>query len=282
MGKGSNAVAYWMKKLRKVAWYIVPSLLSVALGLLAFNFFIGKPQVGVINISGIIGGAEVENILKMLNFVSESRSIRAVVLVIDSPGGSAWPVEEIYIDLLKLRSKKPVVASVNGAAASGGYYVAAAADYIYAKPTSFIGSVGAWMWLPEPEWVNEYFIPTGPSKITGFGQKKAMVILEEFKESFLQAIIYQRREKLKLSKEDLARAELYSSLEGVRHGLVDKIGTTAEAVEKAAEYARIRRYEVVDINQELQINYAPTYYQKPFATLSSLTPTIYYLYVETE
>jgi len=74
-----------------------------------------------------------------------------VVLEIDCLGGDAVSTEEIYLNVLRLRGEKPVVACVNNWGLSGGYYVQVASNFIYAKPTSLIGSVGAWVWLPEQE-----------------------------------------------------------------------------------------------------------------------------------
>jgi len=272
-----------MKRVYWVCLYVVLLLLSSALGFLSFSYFIGKPQVGVINISGIIWGARVrEDVVKMLNYAYESNSIKAVVLVIDSPGGSASVVEEIYLDSLRLKEKKPLLASVNRVAASGGYYVAVAADYIYAKPTSYLGGIGAWTVLPEPEPIYEDIIPTGPFKMTGATAKKSLVHAEMLKEGFLRVVISGRGEKLKLSKEELARAELYSGNEGLSYGLIDEIGSTMEAMKKAAEFARLRHYEVVDINKTLEIEPLPLFFLKPFALSPELTPVSYYLYVEME
>lgn len=273
-----------MKRAFRFSLYPLAFLLSIVLGCLSFNYFIGKPQIGIINISGIIWQPRTtENILQMLQYASESRAIKAVVLVIDSPGGLAEPTEEIYLDTIRLKAKKPVIASVNQVAASGGYYIAAAANYIYAKPTSYVGSIGALTSLPTPEDIDESTISTGPFKLTGSGTRKAMFELEMLKEGFLQAVISQRGERLKLSKEELSRAEIYNGIEGTKYGLIDKIGTTVEAVNKAAEYAGIRRYDVVDVNKALGIVPLPTYFfQKPSPLPSGLTPVNYYLYLETE
>lgn len=271
-----------MKRVLRISWYVIAPLLAVALGLLSFNYFIGKPQIGVINISGVIWQPRAtENILNMLRYASQSRAIKAVVLVIESPGGLACPTEEIYLETLALREKKPVVASINLVGASGGYYIAAAANYIYAKPTSYVGSIGALSALPDPEELDEEIIFTGPAKLTGGSARKAMLQLEMLKEGFLQAVMLQRGDRLKLSKEELSRAEIYNGIEGVRHGLIDRIGTTTEAMGKAAEYAGLRHFEVVDINKKLGIEPIRSFFfQSPFPLPSGLTPVNYYLYVE--
>jgi protease-4 len=239
------------------------------------------PQVGVITLSSTINGRSAADVVALLQQAEETPSIRAVVLLIDSPGGSASASEELYFSMLRFREHKPVVTSVSGIAASGGYYVAAATDYIYAKPTSFVGSIGAWTFLPEPEEVGEDILPTGPFKAIGGSQRRAAQQLETVKEGFLDAVIAQRSGKLKLSKMELSKAELYMGIEGLSLGLVDALGPTIAAVEKAAELAGISRYDVVDLSPpEDELLFRLRVEREEFPLQPRFAPEIYFLYFE--
>ncbi len=243
-----------LRATRAVAVYLAITMIALALGYFAFNFFIGVPKVGIVKVTNVaLDQTTVQKVLSLLKYASEQKNIRAIVLELDCPGGGAMESEEVYLNLLQLRKKKPVVASIDKVALSGGYYVAAASDFIYAKPTSLVGSIGVWMRLPGPEELEEDVMASGPAKSTGGVRKKATAWLQTVAEGFLQAVIAQRGGNLKLSKEELSQAEVYLGVEALRLGLIDKIGTTSEAVEKAAALAGLRNYREVDINQELKL-----------------------------
>ena len=268
--------------MKRVVFSVFLLLVAVVLGAFLFRQFLGRPQVGVVRITGVLVSQEdADNIVKMLRYTRATPEIRAVVLEIDSPGGSASIAEDIYLNVLELRREKPVVASINGIGASGAYYIAAAAQTIFAKPTSFVGSVGAWTFLPGREDIGEDLVPTGPFKVTGGSRAKMTVELEMVKEAFLEAVFAQRQDRLKLSREELGRAEVYSGIEGLNYGLVDRIASGTEALEEAARLARISHYGVININELLKI-------PPPFSFFflgslhnpNRLVPGIYYLYME--
>jgi protease-4 len=121
----------------------------------------------------------------MLRYTGDDPSIQAVVINLDSPGGEAAKVEEIFLEVLKLKAKKPVVVSIDSNALSGGYYIASAANYIYVKPTSEIGNIGVISTLPMPWKPDSAQITTGPFKVTGENQKNYAVQVETVKQGFL-------------------------------------------------------------------------------------------------
>jgi protease IV len=88
------------------------------------------------------GGINLRSLAKTLKRLANDESVKAVVLRIDSPGGSALASDLIWHEVTELRKKKPVITSVGGMAASGGYYIAVASQYIVAEPTSIVGSIG--------------------------------------------------------------------------------------------------------------------------------------------
>jgi len=274
------------KRLMRRWFTSIPFLvvLGLVLGALISIPLIPKPYIATINISGIIlDQAYTDDILDMLQYARDNNNIRAVVLRIDSPGGGASATEQIYLDVLRLRQRKPVVVSVGTIAASGGYYVAVASNFIYAEPTSQVGSVGAWVSLPSPEELDEDVGSTGPFKATGGSRRKVVAWLEMIRQEFVEAVTSQRGDRLQLSEEELSRAEIYLGVEGLRLGLIDDIGTRTDAIEKAANLAGIRNYGVV----ELYIP-KPSYWffgssdLEALKSQTGLIPIYYYLYFESE
>ncbi|MBI5253594.1 MAG: S49 family peptidase, partial [Euryarchaeota archaeon] len=175
--------------------------------------------------------------------------------------------------------------SIDSIGASGAYYAAVASNYIYAKPTSIVGSVGVVTKLPAPEKVDEDTITTGPFKEMGASRRDWVYQASMVGESFQQAVLLQRKDKLKMSKEELARGEIYIGTLGHRYGLIDEIGSTSDAIEKAAELAGIANYKVIDIAKEMNLTRAATPFLVNETFLRSPTntaPINYYIYLEFE
>ena len=262
-----------------ISWSIIAALLGYAV----FYFAIAKPYIGVIKISETIGLQQTEDIARMLKYAEGDSRIKAVVLEIDCPGGTSSLAEETFLNVLELREKKPVVAAVSRYAVSGGYHIAVAANRIVAKPSSFVGNIGVLLHLPEIEPPREDILSSGPFKLEGMSPRKAALKLEMVKESFLRAVMSQRGDRLKMTKEELARGELYIGIEALRYGLIDKIGSTWEASREAAELSGVKDYRLVDINEKLGIR--PVLYWMPFSEAEGLAyglPEFHYLYSEPE
>jgi protease-4 len=259
------------------------AVIGLILGGLISIPVIHKPYIGTITISGaIMQQSYADDISEMLNYARDNDNIKAVVLQIDSPGGAASLAEQIYLDVLKVRNRKPVVASIGARGASGGYYIAVASNFIYAEPSSQVGSIGAWTSLPTPEELKEDIATTGPFKSTGGSTRKAIADLETVKQEFVSAVKSQRGDRLKLPEEALSQAELYSGVESLKHGLIDDIGTITDAVQKAASLVRIRHYGIIDINEELGVNQPLqiSFSMKDLTSQTSVMPRYYYLYFE--
>ena len=273
-----------IKRLMRHWFTSIPFFIVLALilgGLIAIPLT-PKPNIAIIEVSGLIlDQAYVDDILDMLRYARDKDSIKGVVLRIDSPGGYVNAIEQIYLDLLRLRQQKPVVASIGMVGASGGYYIAVASNFIYAQPTSQLGSIGVWSSLPRPEELEEDIITSGPLKATGGSRRKYTGVLEMIRQEFVEAVVSQRGDRIKLSEEELSRAEIYVGVESIRHGLIDEIGTSTAAIEKAAELAGIRNYGVVEL-------YIPEPFVFWFSSLeelksqTSLVPVYYYLHFESE
>ena len=235
-------------------WYISAAVLA-ALGVLGgylffFNVYPGKPLIAVIDVPPtVLDDDSAWFIGEMLDHVYKNDSIKAVVVRWDSPGGRVAPSENLYLRMLKLRGRKPVVVSTGSLAASGGYMAAVAANYIYVKPTSFVGNVGVVFVERRPSTPDERLIYTGPGKLTGSTGRTFTAMTEMMKDYFIHVVVSQRGDRLSIGPDELAKGRLYLGAEGVRIGLVDAIGTDLDAIEKAADLAGVSHYGLVDVNE---------------------------------
>ena len=128
--------------------------LIVAVGALGYRVRAGAdgafavgPQIARISVSGFIAGSE--STAKLMKRVGDSDAVKGVVVSINSPGGTTTGSEEIFRNLRALAAKKPIVAFVDGTAASGAYITAIAADHIVARETSLVGSIGVLFQYPD-------------------------------------------------------------------------------------------------------------------------------------
>ena len=241
------------------SWYI--SLLFVAaagvlLGYLVFfQVFPGKPKIGIIDIPfTVLTDDSAFVISSFLDYTRRNDDIKAVVIRLNSPGGSVAASEQLFIETRKLREEKPVVIVIADIAASGGYMMSLGANHTFAKTGSMVGSVGVIVSSPGP------LIPTpptedvatsGPFKLSGGSRRYFVGLADELKTAFIQMVLTERGDKLRLSPEEITQARIYTGAEGVKLGLVDAIGGDTEAIEKAADLADISGYDLVDVNVEV-------------------------------
>ena len=147
-------------------WFVVIVVALVG-GYFLAQTLIPTPKVGIINLQSQVGGSLADVMAREINYARNADDIKAVVMVINSPGGGAAAGHDIYFQVRKLRDEKPVIASMNGLAASAAYQIGVGANEIYAKPATFVGNVGVISGQPRPEVLSERFITTGPFKTTG-------------------------------------------------------------------------------------------------------------------
>ncbi|MCS7366402.1 MAG: S49 family peptidase [archaeon YNP-WB-062] len=206
-----------------------------------------RDLIGIIRIEGYIEEPIVlKRCVDVINQAIYNDSIKAVVVVIDSGGGYADYIEQIYLDLMTLKGRKPLVASIISAL-SGGYYIAVAANYIFAHPTSMVGNIGVKASMPPILIPSEIYIETGAYKWTGFSTLLFPFNLSRALDNFISAIEKNRGDKLKVPRDHLKKALIYLGTEALELGLIDEIGSLQKAVEKAAKMANLARYEVVEI-----------------------------------
>ncbi|MFQ5816056.1 MAG: S49 family peptidase, partial [Candidatus Hydrothermarchaeaceae archaeon] len=238
----------WLENLK--GSYAFAVTLALILGYLIFSFY-AEPKIGVIKLTGTINDANTDEIISMLRYARERDDIKAVVLKVNSPGGSASLSEEIYMTVLSLKEEKPVVASMDQIGASGAYFSAVGANLIYAKPTSIVGSIGVVTGLPRAVDLDEDVLTSGPLKELGATRRDWAYQAKEVAETFTNSVILERGDKLKLDKEELSSGGLYIGVEAKKNGLVDELGSTEDAIAAAAKLAGIRRYSLMDVNEKL-------------------------------
>lgn len=197
-------------------------------------------SVMVISISSSISGGSVDEAVANLRDARTNDSIRAVVLKVDSPGGSAAQSERLYMAVERTAKQMPVVSSVQGMAASGGYYAVAPTDRIFSLPAAEVGSVG--VIATAPAGTPSSYIKSGPDKASGRTDQTRREV-EELQAAFVESVLKHR--DLNMTRTELEHAKTYIGMRGVENGLVDEIGTTADAVDYAAQQAGLEHYSVV-------------------------------------
>jgi protease-4 len=213
--------------------------------------FTSRPRVGVVNLRGVIldSRATVEQLKK---FRQDDR-IRAIILRIESPGGSVAASQEIYREVIKTAPLKKVVVSMGNVAASGGYYVAAAADRIVANPGTLTGSIGVIMQfsniqeLLQKIGVSLEVVKTGSFKDIGSPVRKMKPeekqllegVIQNVHRQFVAAIVKSRRLP-PAQVEKMADGRIFTGEQAKDLGLVDELGSFEEAVETAKRLAGLR------------------------------------------
>ncbi len=219
----------------------------------------GSGSIGVIKLEGTIMDAE--PVLKLIHRASKDKSIKAVLIRVDSPGGAVGPTQEIYEEIRRLNDQydqdasqgKPVYASFGSIAASGGYYVGAAARKIYANAGTLTGSIGVIMQFANLsklfEWamVQPEVVKAGDFKDFGnphrglTTQERAMLesTAQDVRHQFMDDILKVRKDRLKKPLEELAQGQVFSGKEAKELGLVDEIGGLWEAGRKIHEELKL-------------------------------------------
>ncbi len=239
----SEADQRWERIRNILLWLAAPLII----GMLAASA-VPQPVVGVIRLEDAIYSYSAQTTIKQIQYAINHPEVRAVVLVMDSPGGTVVDTESIYMELTRLREKKPVVTVVNGMAASGGYYLSVNTDYIFSKPTSMVGNIGVIGYLPPAPFVIEDIITTGPYKLWGAPRDSDMRQIEMIKQGFFEAVKLGRGDKLTGSDAVTFSGQIWSGIDGLKLGIIDEFGTETDGAKKAAELAKVANYKVLDLS----------------------------------
>ena len=225
---------------------------------------IDKPTIAIIYVDGVItdgeggeglfGGSAAgsDDLRKALRSAARDENVKAVVLRIDSPGGSALASEVIWQATRRVADEKPVVVSIGSMAASGGYYVACAGDYIFADPGAIVGSIGVvggkfvWGDLASRLGVTTETFSKGRnadifSSSKPFDERQRKMITSWMKQTYdlvLDRIQATRKEQIK-HIDDVARGRIFAAKQGKDLGLIDEIGGLDASLAFAAEEAEL-------------------------------------------
>ena len=210
---------------------------------------------------GTIGG---DSTAQLLRKARNNKEVKAVVLRVDSPGGSAFASEIIRqeVELLKAAGK-PVVASMGTYAASGGYWISAPADKIFAAPSTITGSIGIFgMMMTFEDSLSKLGIHTdgvGTTDIAGFGPTQPLtdgmaqlfqLSINKGYQDFI-SLVAQNRNMTLAQVDAVAQGRVWSGKKAKELGLVDELGNLTDAVVAAAELAQLEQYDTLFIEKEV-------------------------------
>ena len=215
----------------------------------------GMPVIAVVEFYEVIrGGRRSAEYINLLNALRRNKRVRAVVLDIDSPGGSAVASEYLYMAARKLGRRKPLVAFIRGTGASGAYMLACGATRIVAIPSAVVGSIGVISLRPVAvELLRRIGLSvavnkTGPFKDSGAfyrepteeEERKEQEFIAEYYDSFLD-IIVEGRSLDRETVRGFATGEVFTARRAREMGLVDELGDLDAAIDLAAKLAKTRR-----------------------------------------
>jgi len=236
-----------------------------------------RTKIAMISVEGLIYGNVSSDVYRQLKAARRDKHVKGVIVRVNSPGGTISASDQIYKEISKFREeeKKPVVAFMQGVAASGGYYTSVACEKIIAEPTTITGSIGVISWyfvvqelledklgvLPvvvksgqKKDWPSSFRAPT-PEEIQYMRDKLITPALDRFVE-----IVAEGR-KASLTLDDvrrLADGGIFGAQEALEEKLIDKIGYLDEAIELTKSLAGIDKARVVQ-------------YRKPFSLTDFLS-----------
>lgn len=252
-------------KIKKVCIFITLFFLALiaisAIFTLVHKEMPTRERVALIRIEGPILSSE--RVVEEIKRHVKDRSIKAIVMRINSPGGGVVPSQEIYDEVKRAAQKKPVVVSMGAIAASGAYYIASPASKIIANPGTVTGSIGVIMEVPN---IEELMQKVGiKTEVIKSGEYKDMVsvfrgirpkerkilqgVMDNVHKQFITAISESREMALdEVIK--IADGRIFTGQQAVNAGLVDELGSLEHAIRVAAEMAGIKGEPEVVIKKE--------------------------------
>jgi len=240
------------------------------------------PKILLIDIDGVIGGSNemssffggddfsmVARVQEVLDRARRDDDVRAILLRIDSPGGTATASEQIYTAIMRFRQERgiPVMAQFLGTAASGGYYIAMSADTIQAHPTTITGSIGvifsslSFAGLMEKIGVEDQTVTGGIYKDAGspfrrlsdVEREQLQLIVDDLHERFREIVALGRPNLPPDQIRTLSEGQIFSASQALSNGLVDQIGTIEDAANTLEERLGIEQSRVISYHRPRQI-----------------------------
>lgn len=246
---------------RFLTFTLVAAIAGAAIGWGIFNYALGgTPKIAVMDgpllvtnfDEGVIEFGMAKTLATKIEFVARDPDIKAVVVRVNSPGGEATSSERLYAELAQLRESKPVVISAQWLLASGGYMMAMGANHIVASPTSNVGSIGVVGTVLPQLRPSEFQIGTGPEKTLGGSPRDELRELELAKEAFYTVVATERGDRLAMDKSELLSGGTWLGVEAMRKGLVDELGGEQDAIERAADLAGLRNYDIIQVEEAME------------------------------
>jgi protease-4 len=239
------------------------------------------PKILLIDIDGVIGGSSetsslfsddysmVARVREVLDLARSDEDVRALLLRIDSPGGTATASEQIYTEIMRFRKERdiPVMAQFLGTAASGGYYIAMSADTIQAHPTTITGSIGvifsslSFAGLMEKIGVEDQTVTGGVHKDAGSPFRRLSDVEREQLQLIVDDLHARFREIVASGRPDLSADQIvtlsdgriFSAPQAVANGLVDQIGTLEDAARVLEQRLGVEQSRVVSYHRPREI-----------------------------
>ncbi|MGQ9705783.1 MAG: signal peptide peptidase SppA [bacterium] len=256
-------------------WIIIGILgVMVVLGFVILNIITERPglvsisgnYIGVVKIDGPIYDSE--KIVRQIKLYRENKSVRGIVIRIDSPGGGVSPTQEIVYEIEKTRKERkiPIYCSMGNVCASGGYYIASACDKIYANAGTLTGSIGVIISLTDISQlitklgIKMNVIKSGKFKDTGsmfremVDEERLLLegLVNDIYDQFVEAVVSARKMVLKSKINDksdkgvhdyvlkFADGRVFSGRQAKDYGFIDELGTLDECIDACAKEAGIR------------------------------------------
>ena len=243
-------------KRRLTAWRVVAVLALLAVALVAFGKRgetpWAKSHVARLSVEGVIADDRARD--AALKAIAEDANVKALIVYIDSPGGTVVGGENLYDRLRQVAAKKPVVATLGTVAASGGYMAAIGADYILARNGTVTGSIGVLMQTTEFTGLMDKLgieaeaiksaplkaVPSPFEKLTPDGREATLQVVMDMYEMFV-GMVAERRQLSPETARKLGDGRVYTGRQAVENKLVDAIGGEAEARDWLADNRGVAR-----------------------------------------
>jgi protease-4 len=262
-----------------------------------------RNKIVIITVQGIIHGNLAEDVYRQLTVARQDKRVKGLIVRVNSPGGTISGSDQIYKEIRKFRDEKkmPVIAFMQGVAASGGYYTSVACEKIIAEPTTITGSIGVISWylvvqellenklgvLPvtiksgqKKDWPSSFRTPTSEE----LQYMRDKVITPAF-ERFVQVVVEGRKSSLTPGEvRELADGGIFGAQEAKKEKLIDDIGYLDEAIDLVKSMADIDKAQVVEYRKPFSLTDFFSYRKSNLlkldkATLYELsTPEILYLW----
>lgn len=209
-----------------------------------------------------------KNIVNALVKARKDKKVEAIVLRVNSPGGSALVSDMIWREVVLTTAAKPVVVSMGNVAASGGYYISCAADYIFAEPNTITGSIGVFGLVPNLQQLttqhlglrfdgastnaNADYMSTVNKPLSPYQREVTQRSVERVYDTFIGRVATGRKMD-KAAVDAIGQGRVWAGEQALKIGLVDELGSLSQAIEKAAALADIDDYRIKELPRQKEL-----------------------------